>query len=402
MNFPVQERCKKAAQLMDELAKNKIQLPFILRASDQSVPSMTLNPKLALKSPLTMSDTNVQFLSQSGLPGCRDAMLGNPLRNVSGKLFQLARNVGADVIDLSLKVQKHADIEKEKTNILSKDVEISKTVINPAQKKVHCSTQTETNLCETCTARKAKKFGIKAIQTDESGLQVKKEGIEVEPGSFNVNLSAQSMEGLNENQQRVLLEFCHAFNIPDARFGTKSARWNSEDNHSAKREPEDRMSYANPENPNIANNFISFSPIRETAMSRSPPPRLRIADRLGDKVPSPRRSPDSRDVRRSMDPRDMRRSTDSRDLRRSPRRDSRRSPADTRSSRFYEQSPPYRIPSPRAHYSRDEDRFSRDLPPFSSREYRNRSRSLSPDRSPLRTRRRSGSPDSYNQRRGRY
>lgn len=397
----MQERCKKAAQLMDELSKNKIQLPFVLRASDKSVSSMALNPKLAFKSPLTMSDHNIQFLSQSGLPGCRDAMLGNPLRNVSGKLFQLARNVGADVIDLSLKVQKHADIEKEKACILSKDVEISKTVISAAQKKVHCSTQTETNLCETCTIRSAKKFEIKAVQTNESGVQVKKEKEkkDVEPGSFNVNLSAESMEGLNENQQRVLLEFCHAFDIHDARFGTKSSRWSSEENRTAKRETEDRMSYANPENPNVPNNFISFSPIRETTLSRSPPPRLRIADRLGDKVPSPRRSPDLRDMRRSMDPRDMRRS---------PRRDLRRSPADTRSSRdnasrFYEQSSPYLIPSPRAHYSRDEDRFSRDLTPFSSHGYRNRSRSLSPDRSPPRARqRRSGSPDSYSQRRGRY
>lgn len=410
----MQERCKNAAKLIDDFNKTKalIQLPFVLRASEKPVRSMRQDSKLSLKSPLAMSDRNVQFLSQASLPGCRDAVLGNPLRNISGKLFQVARNVGADIVDMSLKIQRHLDIEREKESILSDAVGISNTVISKAQKKVHCSSQTDDFQCQKCKQRSEKKFNASSAQTDVSGPPIK---IEEEAGSFNVNLNAQTMKNLNENQQKILLSFVHAFNISDSRFGTKGSSWSDDDSRSAKQEPEDRMSYTNPENPNVKpNSFISFSPVREKTASRSPPPRRpRIVDRLGEKVPSPRelrrRSEDrlSPYMRRSPG---MRRSPS--DSRRSPRPLRRRDEGNFSAGRYFDQAAQYsyRIPTPAVvpHYSRDLSAGSRDdhyrrVSPFSSNGHRNRSPSPSPVRSPPRSRQRfSPSPDSHSMRRGRY
>lgn len=331
---------------------------------------MKSDPKLGFRSPLVMSDSNAPFMFQVKASFCRDALQANPLRNISTKLAQFGRNLGLDITGISQQVQRHVEIEREKEIHQSGPSEISSIVISASLKKGHQSTQTEALACARCDKRDATKFETKSSQVVLPGTEVATQYDE-EPNSFNVSLNARTMQTMSRDQQKALVTFCQAFNIQDERLEVTPV----EDNRGVLREPpDDRMSYTNPENPNASHMFISFSPERE-----SPPrTRMRITDRLGQKVQSPQ----------------MQQFHDDDVL-------------DHASSRFYQSrpSPPissYRIPSPAV--SR-EGRFNRSSP-YSSQGYRNQGRTRSRSPSPLMVRRRSvrsrsRSPNPFS-RRGRY
>lgn len=356
MNFAVQERCKNAATLMDELAANKTHLPFVLRRSEKPLQSMKDDPKFAGRSPLVMSDNNMHFVSQAVKANCREALEANPLRNIPAPLLQLGRNIGMDLVDMSQRIKQKVEVEKAKEAIRTESGHISSINVNSALRTVNRGAQTEAGPCEMCQKHKAKKSDSTSTQTTMSAPAEQAE----EPGSFKVNLTAETMDVMTGDQQRLLVEFCHAFNIRDERFIIeKPTNWGDE-SRDRSQDRDELLTYANPENPQVGGSrFIEFSPIRDFA-PRSPK-RKRITDRLGEKVRSPRHQFYEED--------------------------------EAGQSRFFKRSPqaipPYRIPSPLP------ERVSRD----SSNGYRKRSRSNSPKNPhPRRTR----SPTVPHSRRGRY
>jgi hypothetical protein len=357
----VHERCKEAAKIIEEINLNKARLPFILKPSLKLVSTMKSDPKMGMRSPLTMSDTNMQFLSQAKIASCRDAIQANPLRNMSGNLFQLCRNVGLDLVDVSQKVQRKIEVEREKEMRLTEGIDISTNVVDASKKKIQRGSQTDRIICSTCEERSRR---------DE------------EPGNFFVNLDARTVDNLSRDQHHALSEFCRAFNIVDDRFKPVKQRsqWDSDNEEDqrappSQRENDDHMIFSNPENPNMDDNkdFITFSPLRRSRsrsllrrpQSRSPsrsrsPKRRRITDRLGVKIPSPRNSGRYReDEERLLNPTEQ----------------------------------PYRIPSPPPRVERSYSRLS------PSNGYREKSRSLSPR--PRYREKRSRTPERA-QRRGRY
>lgn len=437
MNFPVHERCKSAAKLLDDLTKSKYQMPFVCRVPLNPLPTIKCDPKLQWKSPLTMSDTNAQFMLQATRENnTRDALQANPLRNISGSLFQFARNLGSDLYDISEKVQRRVDLETASDVRLAEGQEIANTAVNAVLRKGHRSTQTDMAPCRECEQRKTKKFKTLSVQT----LPYEPEQ-RTEPGSFNANLDAKTMQELTRKQQSILLQFCHLFNIQDERFVNATKRsWSDDDSREA--QPDDRMTYANPENPNaVGNNFISFSPVHDSSqrpyespsrsLLRDSPPRMRAAPMRQHESPlrmrgspsrmrtSPQRMRESPQRMRSLSP--QRRRSSSPRMRESP--PARRIPITARlggrvqdssprsfhedhdvSHRFLQQQVPYRLPSP----APPADRYRRDVL-YSSNGSRNRSRSRSGSpshirqrfsRSPVRSRR-PQSPDVY-ARQGRY
>lgn len=242
---------------------------------------MKSDPKLGSKSPLTMSDNNMTFLMQAGVCNTRDALQANPLRNISGPLFNFARNLGLDLAEISQNVQRHVEIENEKELLKLDNQEISSNAVNVALKKADRSCQTDANPCQKCEKRDKRKFKAAAAQTETVDEP------EEEPGSFNAKISAKMMRKLTKDQQMMLVQFCHKFDIQDSRFLSENASRYDDDIHLE----DDRLSYTNPENPQLADpNFISFSPPRNVsrAISRSPiRHRPAITSRLGQKIPSP-------------------------------------------------------------------------------------------------------------------
>lgn len=303
-----------------------------------------------------MSDNNVQFLSQANGSSCRDAVQANPLRNISDNLLEFSRNLGMNVFEISEEVRRES---RESESIRLEAVEVSKPVINLAIKKGDRGTQTTMNPCMKCEAGEAKRFESKSCQVLIQNTLEATTQYEEEPGSFSVNLDARTLQTMTRDQQQVFVEFCRVFGLQQDRFGNAEAqpRWDQGNEV-------DRMSYANPENPNAGGNmFISFSPIRDRSRPRSPE-RRRITERLGEKIPSPTALYD-----------------------------------DMMSPRFEPQV--YRIPSPvvnRHDRMRERDRQS----PNQSRGFRNRSRTRSS--SPRDRRSRSKSPEihPFAHRRGRY
>lgn len=336
----MRERCQNAAELLNRLGRNQIQLPFVLSPSTKSTLPLKADTKLASRSPLLMSDNNSQFLSQAKVTSCRDSVQSNPLRNITGPLFQLARNLGMDLPKMSHDVQQ-AMAEKEKQSDVPN---ISFLNVNQASRRGDRGTQTDQNPCAKCLLQEAKTFESKSCQARINTTLEATTQYEEEPGSFSVTLDARRLQMMTRDQQQTLADFCRAFGIYQDRFGERNTgtvpRWNREDE-------DDLSGFVNPENPNVGEGtFISFSPVREVSRSRSP--RRRITERLGEKVDSPRYYLDD-DI---LSP---------------------------RSSNFASQIPIYRIPSPPIEFRRNISRERERLSP--SRGYRNRSRSRS--RSPL-------------------
>lgn len=282
----MQERCKNAAKLLKELGTSTARLPFVFCPSKKIVPTMKSDPKLGNRSPLIMSDTNAQFLFQVKYSGCRDALQANPLRNISPLVAQFGRNLGLDVNEISQRVQRSVEIEQEKALCQQGAAGISGFAVNPLLKKGDRSTQTKETPCMRCHKRDTTKFESRSSQVKIPGKETGTQYDE-EPDSFNVSLNARTMRSMTPVQQLALVNFCQAFNIQDERLEGAAPIQNNR--VVLQREPEDRMAYTNPENPNVSDNvrddtFVSFSPERESP----PPPRLgRITDRLGERVQSP-------------------------------------------------------------------------------------------------------------------
>lgn len=337
--IPVKEKCKNAAKLLDELDGNKIKLPFVLCPSKKPVPAMSSDPKLAWKSPLVMSDTNGLFLSQAKVHNCREAVRANPLRNIAGKLFQFSRNLGLDLVKVSQQVQRNVDIKREQELRRAEVAEISSAIVNATLKKSQRSTQTDFNPCRRCEELDLKKFATKSTQVTKPGKETSTQ-YEPEIDSFSVSFNARTIHSMTPKQHNALVKFCSAFGIEDPRFAQTNDLPMEYQNDDVT-ERDDRLTFANPENPNAIEtlpDFISFSPPRHESPQRSPR-RKSIADRLGRKIQSPL---------------PLRQFDDD----------------DSGSSRYFE----YRIPSPRARNARrPESSFS----PFNNRA---RSRSCSPTR----------------------
>lgn len=347
------EKCKEAAKMIEEIKANISRLPFTLRPSEKLVPTMKSDPVMGVRSPLTMNDNNMHFLSQAKIAGCREAMQANPLRNISGNLFQLCRNAGMDLVELSQRVQRKTEVEREKEMLLSQNVEISSSNVNVVMKTTEQASQTQPFFCPTCDER---------------------DRPDAETGIFTARLDERTVENLSREQNQALVEFCRAFNIRDDRFKPTKQRsqWDSDDEEQRQQPPaqnDERRFFANPSPPDTDNGFINLSsPLRRSTRSRSrsgspfQPKRRRITDRLGAKIPSPRMPRFRDDEDRLLNP-----------------------------------TAPYRIPTPPMRAERSYSKLSQP------NGYRNRSesRSLSPPRQVHYREKRSRTPDRA-QRRGRY
>lgn len=330
--------------MMGDLNLNPVRLPFIMCPSKKKLSAVRRDAALEIKSPLVVNGHNAQFTSQAKHMGLRDAMLSNPLRNISGKLFQFSRNLGMDLISMSQEVQAHVETERSKEQKRSAVADISSSNINMALKLAQKGTQTDKIVCRKCAARSGKKFASQSSQVHLLNCRDATTQKDDEEGSFSVFLDPLTMQNMSGPQQMALVEFCRAFKVHSEQFGEDHPIWEGE----SQQVRDDRMAYANPENPNVVDsNFISFSPIRESPrpMASLSPVRKRVTDRLGVKIPSPRRYADDNHL---MDA--------------------------GQSSRFFRDSPPissYHIPSPDVVKT---ERFDRS-PVYTGRVYRNRSRS---------------------------
>lgn len=362
--------------MLNDLNQNPVRLPFILCPSKKKLSGVRCDAALERKSPLVVNGNNAQFTSQAKHLGLRDALLSNPLRNISGKLFQFSRNLGLDVTIMSQEVQAHVEAERSKEQKRSAVAEISSNNINMALKLAQKGTQTDKIVCGKCAARSAKKFTSQSSQVQLLNCRDATTQKDDEEGSFSVELDAMTMQNMSHPQQLALVEFCRAFKVHNEKYGEDHPIWEG----GSQRERDDRMAYANPENPNADNTFISFSPIRASPRpmaSMSPVRKLRVTDRLGVKIASPRQH--FADDNRLMEA--------------------------GQSSRFYRDSSPitsYHIPSPDVVVKTE--RYDRS-PIYSDRVYRNRtrSRSRSPPNVRYTKRTRSRSPQlNPVERRGRY
>lgn len=329
------ERCKNAAKLLKDLSEDKVSMPFIFRVSTNSVPRIN-NNNLNWKSPLIRSDSNARFTLQSAgatsniKEAVRAAVQSNPLRNIPSQLLSFGRNLGLDMTEISHDIQLQINLERrselEKENAAAA---IKKAVI---MNRCHKDTQADFN-CPRCEERSALKYNTRSSQTESKKSSTIATQSEEEIGGFKFNLNANMLRSLSREQEEALGRFCRAFEIRDDRFLFINDVINESENvrregliyqpimfedrnRSIHREPDDRMTYANPENPNIDNMFVSFSPPRENlagppreqysrsprqgsynglrrdSYSRSPngerysrsPKRRRVRDRLGDKV----------------------------------------------------------------------------------------------------------------------
>lgn len=370
----MRERCKKAAKLLNDLNLNPVRLPFVLCPPKKKLSAVRRDAALKNKSPLVVNGHNAQFTSQAKHMGLRDALVSNPLRNISGKLFQFSRNLGMDLISMSQEVQAHVEAERSKEQKRSAAADISSNNINMALKLAQKGTQTDKIACRKCAARSGKKFASQSSQVHLLNCRDATTQKDDEEGSFSVFLDPLTMQNMSGQQQMALVEFCRAFKVHSEQFGEDHPIWEA----GSQQVRDDRMAYANPENPNVDSNFISFSPIRESPrpMASLSPVRKRVTDRLGDKISSPRRFANDNHL---MDA--------------------------GQSSRFFRDSPPitsysYHIPSPDVVKT---ERFDRS-PVYSGRVYRNRTRShsRSPPKARYPKRSRSKSPQNPLNRRGRY
>lgn len=365
--FVVRERCKRAAKLLNDLNQNPVRLPFILCSSKKKLSGVRCDAALEIKSPMVVNGYNAQFTSQAKHLGLRDALVTNPLRNISGKLFQFSRNLGMDLISMSQEVQAHVEAERSKEQKRSAVAEISSNNINMALKLAQKGTQTDKIVCGKCAARSAKKFVNQSSQVHLLNCRDATTQKDDEEGSFCVELDAMTMQNMSHTQQLALVEFCRAFKVHNEKYGADHPIWEGGN----QQERDDRMAYANPENPNaieVDSTFISFSPIRESPRppmaSLSPVRKGRVTDRLGVKITSPRQH--FANDNHLMDA--------------------------GQSSRYYRDSPPissYHIPSPDVVKT---ERYGSRSPIYSGRVYRNRSRSRSPPKVRYTHRTRSRSP----------
>lgn len=284
-----------------------------------------------------MSDSNARFTQQSSgatsnaKEALRTAVMSNPLRNIPSILLSFGRNLGLDMVEISQQIQRQVNEERRHEQEQEKAAAaVKKAVI---MNSCHKDTQTDLN-CQRCENRNAVKFNTRSTQSETLKFATIATQSEEEPGGFRANLNANMLRSLTREQEDAIGRFCQAFDIRDDRF--ISVNDENEDANGRRDElaryeqierevrinhgvTEERLTYANPENPNSNAFFTSFSPLREDLQrptretysrsprqdsymrvrhdgySRSPeaerysrsPKRPRIKDRLGEKIERP-------------------------------------------------------------------------------------------------------------------
>lgn len=281
------ERCKMTKKLMDEyeILNYRPQFVQFMGAPLQKKQLLEKN-----KSPLIMNDNNAQFLSQTPVQRCRDALINFPFKNLNRKMFETTRTLGVDIAELSREVQKRVDQEKEQTDrrLVSNHPEPLSIV-----RVRHFGMQTMKSSCENCKKREDMELKTVTTQSDRSclGKGIDK-GVQTAAGTTDgFSYFVESMRDLSEEQIRAIEDFKRAMNIRDdgrtlLTHGSRERR--REVSGSRERTSNDYMSWSNPENPNAHErlDYIALSP-KASYEYRGSPKRMRIGARLGDKVPSP-------------------------------------------------------------------------------------------------------------------
>lgn len=125
-----------------------------------------------------------------------------------------------------------------------------------------------------------------------------------EPGSFKASFDVATMNTISETQRVALAKFCQAFNLYSDSFGAATeliARVPKTEKRAPPAVLEDLAAYTNPENPH-QDNFVSFSPVRDSPRSSPFTGELRESLRRSESRSRSRFNPspyDSRDLERS-------------------------------------------------------------------------------------------------------
>lgn len=283
------ERCKLTKKLMDEYENLSYRPQFVqfMGAPLQKKQLLEKN-----KSPLIMNDNNAQFLSQTPVSRCRDALINFPFKNLTRKMFEMTRTLGVDIAELSREVQKRVEQEKELGD-RRLNSNHSESIVNLRVR--HFGMQTVKTTCEGCKKREDVELKTVATQSDRSSMgKGIDRGVQTAAGTTDgFSYFVESMRDLTEEQIRAIEDFKRAMNIRDDGRGflkheSKERRY--EASGSRERSTSDYMSWSNPENPNTHErlDYKSLSPKAKYSDYRgASPKRKRIGARLGDKVPSP-------------------------------------------------------------------------------------------------------------------
>lgn len=277
------ERCKLSKKMMDEFENLNYRPQFVqsMGAPLQMKQNLEKN-----KSPLIMNNNNVQFLSQSPVTRCRDALINYPFKNLNRNMFELTRTLGVDIAEISRQVQNRVEQEKELAQRRS-ITNHPEPVANVLRIR-HFGMQTMKLSCEMCKKREDTAVKTVAIQADFVGKMGVDKSVQTAAGTTDsFSYFVESMRDLSEEQIIAIEVFKRAMNIRDD--GSKDRRY--EVRESRERSTSDYMSWSNPENPNSNERFdyLARSPNAEryNDYRGGSPKRKRIGARLGDKVPSP-------------------------------------------------------------------------------------------------------------------
>ncbi|CAO1391009.1 unnamed protein product [Diamesa hyperborea] len=273
------ERCKLTKKLMDEYETLNYRPQFVqfMGAPLQKKQLLEKN-----KSPLIMNENNAQFLSQTPVARCRDALINFPFKNLTRKMFEMSRTLGVDIAELSKEVQKRVEQEKELGD-RRLNSNHSESIMNLRVR--HFGMQTMKTSCEECKKREEIDFITVGTQSERSSLgKGVDRGVQTAAGTTDgFSYFVESMRDLSEEQIRAIEDFKRAMNIRDDGRGFlkhESKERRHEASGSRERSTSDYMSWSNPENPNT--HEATYNDYRGGS-----PKRSRIGARLGDKVPSP-------------------------------------------------------------------------------------------------------------------
>lgn len=293
------KRCKGAANSISELEKQKKKFPLTCVLSNETLPTIAANHNFLNKSPLIANDNNLLFNFQATTLQCRKAVESNPIRNIYGPMLPLARNFGMDLISLSARVEREADIQPPGTEQVFPQQQQQEIQPKAAQKTLQVvtnrravskGTQTDRYDCNDCERRERIKRDAKnaGSQTARSSAHDIGTQCETDDGSaFSFTIDEKDLQHINFEQHHALKLFTKLFNIPCKYFDQNDSFDDEGDkspySYMTKNERvicnDDRMNFANPVNPK-ANEFVTLSPIRRSISPR----RNTIFDRVGEKI----------------------------------------------------------------------------------------------------------------------
>lgn len=285
------ERCKLTKKLMDEYENLSYRPQFVqfMGAPLQKKQQLEKN-----KSPLIMNDNNAQFLSQTPVTRCRDALINFPFKNLTRKMFEMTRTLGVDIAELSREVQIRVEQEKELGDRRMSS-NYSESHVNLRVR--HFGMQTMKTTCEECKKREEIDMITVATQSERCSLgKGIDRSVQTAAGTTDgFSYFVESMRDLTEEQIRAIEDFKRAMNIRDDGRGflkhESKERRHEPSRRSRERSTNDYMTWSNPENPNTHERLDymkALSPKKSYNDYRGgSPKRTRIGARLGDKVPSP-------------------------------------------------------------------------------------------------------------------